>query len=67
MTSVYVCVCSGKRKCAENPKHVLKVLTDLLGHENHEVKNTNTYTNTHIHTDIQVPGSQNSMAPNLHT
>uniref|UniRef100_A0A4W5PST3 Armadillo repeat containing 9 n=1 Tax=Hucho hucho TaxID=62062 RepID=A0A4W5PST3_9TELE len=26
----------GKRKCAENPKHVLKVLTDLLGHENHE-------------------------------
>ncbi|KAK6320683.1 hypothetical protein J4Q44_G00097900 [Coregonus suidteri] len=27
----------GKRKCAENPKHVLKVLTDLLGHENHEI------------------------------
>ncbi|KAF3835216.1 hypothetical protein F7725_027774 [Dissostichus mawsoni] len=26
----------GKRKCAENAKHVLKVLTDLLGHENHE-------------------------------
>uniref|UniRef100_A0A8C8EHQ5 LisH domain-containing protein ARMC9 n=1 Tax=Oncorhynchus tshawytscha TaxID=74940 RepID=A0A8C8EHQ5_ONCTS len=26
----------GKRKCAENPKYVLKVLTDLLGHENHE-------------------------------
>uniref|UniRef100_A0AAY4EZC1 LisH domain-containing protein ARMC9 n=1 Tax=Denticeps clupeoides TaxID=299321 RepID=A0AAY4EZC1_9TELE len=28
----------GKRKCAENPKHVLKVLTDLLGHENHEIR-----------------------------
>ncbi|KAL3979033.1 hypothetical protein ACER0C_017583 [Sarotherodon galilaeus] len=27
----------GKRKCAENAKHVLKVLTDLLGHENHEI------------------------------
>uniref|UniRef100_A0A673XVL7 LisH domain-containing protein ARMC9 n=1 Tax=Salmo trutta TaxID=8032 RepID=A0A673XVL7_SALTR len=27
-----------KRKCAENPKHVLKVLTDLLGHENHEIR-----------------------------
>uniref|UniRef100_A0AAX7VFG6 LisH domain-containing protein ARMC9 n=1 Tax=Astatotilapia calliptera TaxID=8154 RepID=A0AAX7VFG6_ASTCA len=24
-------------KCAENAKHVLKVLTDLLGHENHEI------------------------------
>ncbi|XP_062412218.1 lisH domain-containing protein ARMC9 [Sardina pilchardus] len=28
----------GKRKCAENAKHVLKVLTDLLGHENHEIR-----------------------------
>ncbi|XP_042178824.1 lisH domain-containing protein ARMC9 isoform X1 [Oncorhynchus tshawytscha] len=28
----------GKRKCAENPKYVLKVLTDLLGHENHEIR-----------------------------
>ncbi|XP_077573873.1 lisH domain-containing protein ARMC9 isoform X2 [Stigmatopora nigra] len=28
----------GKRKCAENPNHVLKVLTDLLGHENHEIR-----------------------------
>ncbi|KAF5909843.1 lisH domain-containing protein ARMC9 isoform X1, partial [Clarias magur] len=26
----------GKRKCAEKAKPVLKVLTDLLGHENHE-------------------------------
>uniref|UniRef100_A0A1A8MBG7 LisH domain-containing protein ARMC9 n=1 Tax=Nothobranchius pienaari TaxID=704102 RepID=A0A1A8MBG7_9TELE len=28
----------GKRKCAEIAKHVLKVLTDLLGHENHEIR-----------------------------
>ncbi|XP_063057272.1 lisH domain-containing protein ARMC9 isoform X2 [Engraulis encrasicolus] len=28
----------GKRKCAANGKHVLKVLTDLLGHENHEIR-----------------------------
>uniref|UniRef100_A0AAX7STF7 LisH domain-containing protein ARMC9 n=1 Tax=Astatotilapia calliptera TaxID=8154 RepID=A0AAX7STF7_ASTCA len=34
----------GKRKCAENAKHVLKVLTDLLGHENHEVIYTSTNT-----------------------
>lgn len=27
----------GKRKCTEKAKHVLKVLTDLLGHESHEV------------------------------
>ncbi|XP_051930498.1 lisH domain-containing protein ARMC9 isoform X1 [Hippocampus zosterae] len=27
----------GKRKCAENAKHVLKVLTNLLGHDNHEI------------------------------
>uniref|UniRef100_A0A8C3G5E8 LisH domain-containing protein ARMC9 n=1 Tax=Cyclopterus lumpus TaxID=8103 RepID=A0A8C3G5E8_CYCLU len=30
----------GKRKCAENARHVLKVLTDVLGHENHEVIHT---------------------------
>uniref|UniRef100_H3D3R0 LisH domain-containing protein ARMC9 n=1 Tax=Tetraodon nigroviridis TaxID=99883 RepID=H3D3R0_TETNG len=27
----------GKWKCAENAKHVLKVLTDLLGHENSQI------------------------------
>ncbi|XP_077389417.1 lisH domain-containing protein ARMC9 isoform X2 [Festucalex cinctus] len=27
----------GRRKCAENAKHVLKVLTNLLGHDNREV------------------------------
>lgn len=51
MTCVWVCVfmffsliqvyrwpCyTGKWKCAENAKHVLKVLTDLLGHENNQV------------------------------
>lgn len=36
--SLFLCVCvTGKRKCAENTKHVLKVLTDLLGHDNQEV------------------------------
>lgn len=38
------CLCTGKRKCAENAKHVLKVLTDLLGHENHEVMHTSVNT-----------------------
>uniref|UniRef100_A0A8C7LWL0 Armadillo repeat containing 9 n=1 Tax=Oncorhynchus mykiss TaxID=8022 RepID=A0A8C7LWL0_ONCMY len=44
----------GKRKCAENPKYVLKVLTDLLGHENHEVIHTHTHTfmDTHIMEEI---------------
>ncbi|XP_034530753.1 lisH domain-containing protein ARMC9 isoform X2 [Notolabrus celidotus] len=28
----------GKRKCAENAKHVLKVLTDLLGHDHLEIR-----------------------------
>uniref|UniRef100_A0AAZ3QN26 LisH domain-containing protein ARMC9 n=1 Tax=Oncorhynchus tshawytscha TaxID=74940 RepID=A0AAZ3QN26_ONCTS len=37
----------GKRKCAENPKYVLKVLTDLLGHENHEVTHTHFHGHTH--------------------
>ena len=27
----------GKRKCSENAQQVLKVLSDLLGHENQEV------------------------------
>lgn len=31
---------AGKWKCAENAKHVLKVLTDLLGHENNQVIST---------------------------
>lgn len=28
---------TGKQKCAEEVEQVLKVLTELLGHENHEV------------------------------
>uniref|UniRef100_A0A672J7T1 Armadillo repeat containing 9 n=1 Tax=Salarias fasciatus TaxID=181472 RepID=A0A672J7T1_SALFA len=28
----------GRRKCAEDAKHVLKVLIDLLGHENHQIR-----------------------------
>uniref|UniRef100_A0A669F4K7 LisH domain-containing protein ARMC9 n=1 Tax=Oreochromis niloticus TaxID=8128 RepID=A0A669F4K7_ORENI len=32
-----LCLRTQGKKCAENAKHVLKVLTDLLGHENHEI------------------------------
>ena len=32
-----LCVYIGKRKCVENSQKILKVLTDLLGHENQEV------------------------------
>ena len=32
-----LCVLTGKRKCVENSQKILKVLTDLLGHENQEV------------------------------
>uniref|UniRef100_A0A8C8BZ08 LisH domain-containing protein ARMC9 n=1 Tax=Oncorhynchus tshawytscha TaxID=74940 RepID=A0A8C8BZ08_ONCTS len=42
----------GKRKCAENPKYVLKVLTDLLGHENHEVTHTHFHGHTHSMEEI---------------
>ncbi|XP_077463427.1 lisH domain-containing protein ARMC9 isoform X3 [Stigmatopora argus] len=42
----------GKRKCAENPNHVLKVLTDLLGHENHEIR---PYVNGALYSILCVP------------
>ncbi|XP_029356591.1 lisH domain-containing protein ARMC9 isoform X4 [Echeneis naucrates] len=42
----------GKWKCAENAKHVLKVLTDLLGHENHEVR---PYVNGALYSILSVP------------
>uniref|UniRef100_A0A3Q3FCS1 LisH domain-containing protein ARMC9 n=1 Tax=Kryptolebias marmoratus TaxID=37003 RepID=A0A3Q3FCS1_KRYMA len=42
----------GKRKCAENAKHVLKVLTDLLGHENHEIR---PYVNGALYSILCVP------------
>uniref|UniRef100_A0AAY4EY89 LisH domain-containing protein ARMC9 n=1 Tax=Denticeps clupeoides TaxID=299321 RepID=A0AAY4EY89_9TELE len=42
MINAFASLPDGKRKCAENPKHVLKVLTDLLGHENHEVMGKST-------------------------
>lgn len=35
----------GKRKCAENAQQVLKVLSDLLGHENQEVSSYKLLTN----------------------
>uniref|UniRef100_A0A672YRK2 LisH domain-containing protein ARMC9 n=1 Tax=Sphaeramia orbicularis TaxID=375764 RepID=A0A672YRK2_9TELE len=42
----------GKRKCAENAKHVLKVLTDLLGHENHEIRS---YVNGALYSILCIP------------
>nr|XP_029490908.1 lisH domain-containing protein ARMC9 [Oncorhynchus nerka] len=42
----------GKRKCAENPKYVLKVLTDLLGHENHEIR---PYVNGTLYSILCIP------------
>ncbi|XP_024909829.1 lisH domain-containing protein ARMC9 isoform X3 [Cynoglossus semilaevis] len=42
----------GKRKCAENAKHVLKVLTDLLGHENHEIR---PYVNGALYSILCIP------------
>jgi hypothetical protein len=42
-------VCLGKRKCIENAHKVLKVLSDLLGHENQEVSDL-----FHVFIEIQV-------------
>ncbi|KAL6469545.1 hypothetical protein MHYP_G00230690 [Metynnis hypsauchen] len=42
----------GKRKCTERAKHVLKVLTDLLGHENHEIR---PYVNGALYSILSVP------------
>nr|XP_019954026.1 PREDICTED: lisH domain-containing protein ARMC9 isoform X2 [Paralichthys olivaceus] len=42
----------GKRKCAENAKHVLKVLTDLLGHENHGIQ---PYVNGALYSILCIP------------
>ncbi|KAM9460904.1 lisH domain-containing protein ARMC9 isoform 1-T1 [Clarias gariepinus] len=42
----------GKKKCAEKAKPVLKVLTDLLGHENHEIRY---YVNGALYSILSVP------------
>ncbi|XP_029905476.1 lisH domain-containing protein ARMC9 isoform X2 [Myripristis murdjan] len=42
----------GKRKCAESAKHVLKVLTDLLGHENHQIR---PYVNGALYSILSIP------------
>ncbi|XP_054458520.1 lisH domain-containing protein ARMC9 isoform X2 [Anoplopoma fimbria] len=42
----------GKRKCAENASHVLKVLTDVLGHENHEIR---PYVNGALYSILCIP------------
>ncbi|KAM6962455.1 lisH domain-containing protein ARMC9 [Aplochiton taeniatus] len=43
---------AGKWKCSENAKHVLKVLTDLLGHENHEIR---PYVNGALYSILCIP------------
>ncbi|XP_047665869.1 lisH domain-containing protein ARMC9 isoform X2 [Tachysurus fulvidraco] len=42
----------GKKKCTEKAKHVLKVLSDLLGHENHEIRY---YVNGALYGILSVP------------
>ncbi|XP_034035889.1 lisH domain-containing protein ARMC9 isoform X2 [Thalassophryne amazonica] len=42
----------GKKKCAKNAKHVLKVLTDLLGHDNHEIQ---PYVNGALYSILSIP------------
>ncbi|XP_058257570.1 lisH domain-containing protein ARMC9 isoform X1 [Hemibagrus wyckioides] len=42
----------GKRKCTEKAKQVLKVLTDLLGHENNEIRY---YVNGALYSILSVP------------
>ncbi|XP_060934243.1 lisH domain-containing protein ARMC9 [Limanda limanda] len=42
----------GKKKCAENAKHVLKVLTDLLGHENQRIQQ---YVNGALYSILSIP------------
>uniref|UniRef100_A0AAV2KV39 LisH domain-containing protein ARMC9 n=1 Tax=Knipowitschia caucasica TaxID=637954 RepID=A0AAV2KV39_KNICA len=42
----------GKRKCADKAKHVLKVLTDLLGHEKHEIR---PYINGALYSILSIP------------
>ncbi|GAA6068670.1 lisH domain-containing protein ARMC9 isoform X1, partial [Tachysurus ichikawai] len=42
----------GKKKCTEKAKHVLKVLSDLLGHENHEIRY---YVNGALYSILSVP------------
>ncbi|KAF4097978.1 hypothetical protein G5714_021986 [Onychostoma macrolepis] len=45
----------GKKKCAEEAKHVLKVLTELLGHENHEIRY---YVNGALYSILSMPEIQ---------
>ncbi|KAL1023357.1 hypothetical protein UPYG_G00039680 [Umbra pygmaea] len=42
----------GKRECAKNAKHILKVLTDLLGHENQQIR---PYVNGALYSILAVP------------
>ncbi|XP_064418261.1 lisH domain-containing protein ARMC9 [Latimeria chalumnae] len=43
---------AGKKMCAKSAKHVLKVLSDLLGHENHEIR---PYVNGALYSILAIP------------
>ncbi|XP_033895688.2 lisH domain-containing protein ARMC9-like isoform X1 [Acipenser ruthenus] len=43
---------AGKKKCAEHAAHVLKVLSDLLGHDNHEIR---PYVNGALYSILAIP------------
>ncbi|XP_069068960.1 lisH domain-containing protein ARMC9 [Pleurodeles waltl] len=43
---------AGKMMCAKDSRHVLKVLSDLLGHENHEIR---PYVNGALYSILAVP------------
>ncbi|KAM8953640.1 lisH domain-containing protein ARMC9 isoform 2-T2 [Pelodytes ibericus] len=43
---------AGKKMCAKTPGHVLRVLSDLLGHENHEIQ---PYVNGALYSILSVP------------
>ncbi|KAG2462750.1 ARMC9 protein, partial [Polypterus senegalus] len=43
---------AAKKKCAQHAKHVLKVLSDLLGHENYEIR---PYVNGALYSILAIP------------
>ena len=45
-------ICSGKMRCAREPKLVLEVLCDLLGHENTEIR---PYVNGALYSILGIP------------
>ena len=48
----FLMICSGKMRCAREPKLVLEVLCDLLGHENTEIR---PYVNGALYSILGIP------------